>query len=237
MLEAMKPDSNRARAALWLALTAPATTVGSLAAYVFFPGATGQGIYMVARAWIALAPLVWTLWVARERIAWSPLRAEHRREAWLGAALLSVLVVVVVLGGYALVGERLLDPDALRRSVDSSGIGTPLRFAAAAIAISFLNSLLEEYFWRWFVYRRCETLVGARAAVPLAALLFTSHHVVTFCVLFGTSAGLAASAAVFVAGCAWSLCYLRWGSIWPGWWTHVVADLAGVAIGALVLFG
>jgi len=228
--------SDRRRALLALLLSAPATTVGSLAAYVFFPGATGQGIYMAARAWIALAPLVWMLWIAREPLSWSPLPRKHRREAWLGASGISLVVLVVVFGGYALVGERLLDADALRRSVETSGIGTPLRFAVAALAISFANSLLEEYFWRWFVFRRCAELVGEPRAVPLAALLFTSHHVVTFCVLFGTQAGLAASLAVFLAGCAWSLCYLRWRSIWPGWWTHVVADLAGVAIGAHVLF-
>lgn len=232
----METTPDRRRALLALALTAPATTVGSLAAYVLLPGAVGQGIYMVARAWIALAPLAWLLWVVREPISWSPLAPECRREAWLGVTGISLAVLVVVFGGYALVGERLLDAEALRHSVETSGIGTPLRFAAAALAISFANSLLEEYFWRWFVFRRCAELVGELRAVPLAALLFTSHHVVTFCVLFGMQAGLAASLAVFVAGCAWSLCYLRWRSIWPGWWTHVVADLAGVAIGAHVLF-
>lgn len=229
-------SSKSRRALLALVLTAPATTVGSLAAYVFLPGATGQGIYMAARAWIALAPLVWLLWIARERISWSGLPRESRREAWLGAGAISLAVLVVVFGGYALVGERLLDADALRRSVETSGIGTPLRFVVAALAISFVNSLLEEYFWRWFVFRRCAELVGEPRAVPLAAALFTSHHVVTFCVLFGAQAGLAASLAVFVAGCVWSLCYLRWRSIWPGWWTHVVADLAGIAIGVQVLF-
>ncbi|MBM3992463.1 MAG: hypothetical protein FJ298_15895, partial [Planctomycetes bacterium] len=152
--------SARRRALLALLLTAPATTVGSLAAYVFLPGATGQGIYMAARAWIALAPLLWLAWIAREPLSTSPLPREHRREAWLGAGAISLAVLAVVFGGYALVGERLLDADALRRSVESSGIGTPLRFAAAALAISFANSLLEEYFWRWFVFRRCAELMG-----------------------------------------------------------------------------
>ena len=233
----MQTTPNRRRALLALALTAPATTLGSLAAYVFLPGAVGQGLYMLARAWIALAPLVWLLWVVREPVSWSPLPRERRREAWLGASGISLAVLAVVFGGYALVGERLRDAEALRRSVEAAGLGTPRRIAAAARAISFANSLLEEYFWRWFVFRRCAELTGELRAIPLAALLFTSHHVVTFCVLFGTQAGLAASLAVFVAGCAWSLCYLRWRSLWPVWWTHVIADLAGVAIGAHVLFG
>lgn len=233
----MTPAPDRRRAALALLFSAPATTLGSVVAYVLAPGAFGQGFYMGMRAWIALFPVAWTLWVARERISFSPLPPERRREAWSGTALLCALTLAVVFGGYALVGESLLDAEALRESVERSGIGTPARFALAALAISFGNSLLEEYFWRWFVYRHCETLVGARVAVPLAALLFTSHHVVTFCVLFGTSAGIAASIAVFIAGCVWSACYLRWRSIWPGWIVHVVADLAGVALGAYVLFG
>ena len=35
----------------------------------------------------------------------------------------------------------------------------------------------------------------------------------------------------------WSVCYLRYRSIWPGWVSHVAADVAGLAIGWRVLFG
>lgn len=227
----------RRRALLALALSAPATTVGSLCAYVFLPGAVGQAIYMALRLWIAVFPVLWTLRVEHGQLGFSPLPAERRREAWLGALGLSLLVLMVVLGTWKLFGERLLDADALRASVEASGLTTPLRFALAGLAISFGNSLLEEYFWRWFIGRQCTTLVGERASPWLSALLFTSHHVVTFCVLFGAGAGLVASLGVFAAGLVWSLALRRWRSIWPGWWVHVVADLAGLALGASVLYG
>lgn len=226
----------RRRALLALALSAPATTLGSLCAYVFLPGAVGQSIYMLMRLWIAVFPVLWTLRVERGRLGLSPLPPERRREAWLGTLGLSSLVLAVVLGSWKLFGERLLDPQALRASVEASGIDTPLRFALAGLAISFGNSLLEEYYWRWFIGRQSAVLLGERGAPWLSATLFTSHHVVTFCVLFGASAGLVASLGVFAAGLVWSLCLQRWRSIWPGWWVHVVADLAGLALGASVLF-
>ena len=232
----MIPDPRR-RALLALALSAPATTLGSLCAYVFLPGAVGQALYMLMRLWIAVFPVLWTLRVERGKLGFSPLPPERRREAWLGAIGLSALVIAVVVGSWVLFGERLLDAAALRESVEASGLTTPLRFALAGLAISFGNSLLEEYFWRWFVGRQCTTLVGERGSPWLSAALFTSHHIVTFCVLFGGAAGLLASLGVFAAGLVWSLCLQRWHSIWPGWWVHVVADVAGLALGATVLFG
>jgi membrane protease YdiL (CAAX protease family) len=232
----MNPDTRR-RAALALALSAPATTLGSLCAYVFLPGAVGQAIYMALRLWIAVFPILWTLRVEHGKLGTSPLPAEKRREAWLGALGLSALVLAVVGGSWVLFGERLLDATALRESVEASGLTTPLRFVLAGLAISFGNSLLEEYFWRWFVGRQCDALVGERGSPWLSALLFTSHHVVTFCVLFGGAAGLVASVGVFAAGLVWSFALQRWRSIWPGWWVHVVADLAGLALGASVLCG
>ncbi|MCY3003851.1 MAG: CPBP family intramembrane metalloprotease [Planctomycetota bacterium] len=233
----MLEPARRSRAALALALSAPAPTVGALCAYVWLPGAVGQSIYMLLRLWIALFPLLWWLRIERRAPSGSLLDPRWRREALVGSLLLSGVVLSVVYGGWSLFGERLLDPVALRQTVETSGIGTPAKFLMAGVAISFGNSLVEEFFWRWFVGTRAELLVGSRWAAPLSAALFTSHHVVSFCVLFGPAAGLAASAGVFLAGLVWSLLYQRWRSIWPGWCIHVVADLAGLSLGWHVLFG
>jgi hypothetical protein len=44
------------------------------------------------------------------------------------------------------------------------------------------------------------------------------------------------SLAVLAAGACWSFLYLRYASIWPGWISHVLADLAVFAIGWHLLF-
>jgi uncharacterized protein len=43
-------------------------------------------------------------------------------------------------------------------------------------------------------------------------------------------------AGVFAGGVIWSALYLRYRSIWPGYLSHALADLAIFAIGASLLF-
>jgi uncharacterized protein len=227
----------RRRALFALLLLVPAPTLGSLLAYQVAPGVVGQTLYMLLRVWIATWPLIWLLRVERGSIAWSPLAREHRKEALWGTLALSASITLAVVGVWHAWGRELLDAEQLRAVVSAAGMATPARYLLFGTFIALVNSLMEEYVWRWFVYRRCEELVGGLAAVPLSALCFTSHHVVTFGIEFGASAGLLASCGVFLAGCIWSACYLRWRSIWPGWVSHVVADVVGLAIGWKLLFG
>lgn len=233
----MLPSQTRARAAVALALCVPATSLGSALAYWIVPGTLGQALYMMLRLWIAVFPLLWVWRIERAPLAWSPVPRERSREAWVGALVLSVLSVAAIWGVWEWLGRGWLDVAQLRVAVARSGLDTPARYLAAAAYIAFANSLLEEYFWRWFVFRRTEELVGGARAVPLSAALFTAHHVLTFTAQFGLGPGLLASLGVFVAGCLWSACYLRWRSIWPGWITHVAADLAGLWLGWQLLFG
>jgi len=208
-----------------------------LFAYVLAPGAVGQAGYVVLRVWLAAFPLLWLRLVERGAVSSSPLPRERRAEALAVAFGLSALVVAAVLGVYTLVGGEWIDVEHFRDVVARAGLGTRTRFAFFGVYIALVNSLVEEYVWRWFVYRRCEELVGSVRAVPLAAACFTAHHVVAFSVQFGASVGLLASLGVFVAGCIWSACYLRYRSIWPGWIVHVVADVVGLALGWRLMFG
>jgi hypothetical protein len=228
---------DRRRALLALLLTVPAPTIGSLCAYALVPGPIGQSIYMVLRVWLGVAPLLWLFLVERRRPSFSPLAPRLRVEAWSVAAALSIVFTAAILGAFGLVGRTWLDAEHLREAVARFGLDSKANYLAFGAFIAFGNSLLEEYVWRWFVYRRVETLTGPRAAVLVSAACFTLHHVATFTLEFGAAAGLLASAGVFAAGCIWSWCYLRYRSVWPGWATHVVADVVGLAIGWQILFG
>ena len=85
---------------------------------------------------------------------------------------------------------------------------------------------------------RSPALRGAgRAAVVVSALLFTVHHVVALLVMGDVRLLLLGSAGVFLGGLIWSACYLKYESVWPGYVSHIFADLAIMAIGWRILFG
>jgi len=230
--------SSSKRRALWaLLLCAPAATLGAASALLWFPGTLGQVVYSILRAWMALLPLLWRLRVERRPLSWSPVAPARRTEAVVVAAVLCIVFAGTILLVNARFGGERIDAVELRRVVESFGLTNPLRFVAFGLYLSLVNSLIEEYVWRGFVHERCAELVGARAAVPLGAALFTAHHVVVFVVELGPALGLLASFGVFLAGCIWSLARLRYRSIWPAWPSHVVADAVGLFIAWRLAFG
>jgi membrane protease YdiL (CAAX protease family) len=133
-------------------------------------------------------------------------------------------------------GVRTLDPSALRAAAAAMGIGSPAAYLAGAAAWTLANSLVEEYVWRWFVLAQCERLVGPPAAVVLSAALFTAHHVLALGRYLTPGLTLLASAGVFAGGVVWAGLYLRYRSIWPGWLSHVLADVAVFTLGWSLLF-
>jgi hypothetical protein len=46
-----------------------------------------------------------------------------------------------------------------------------------------------------------------------------------------------ASTGVFIGGVIWAWLYSRYRSIWPGWISHVLADIAVFGVGWWLLFG
>ena len=91
--------------------------------------------------------------------------------------------------------------------------------------------MLEEYVWRWFVFRKCELLMGGRLAVPFCAILFTVHHTLALTVWVQWQLSMLASLGVFLGGSIWSGLYLRCRSIWPPYVCHIFADIAIFIIG------
>lgn len=231
------PDpAARRRALLALALLVPAPSLGAFAALVAPRGAVGQAVYAACKLWLLAFPLVWLLMVERGRPSLSPLPRGRAGRALAEGVLLGLILGGGLLAIDTLLGERLLDREHLRQAARASGFArSQAVFLGFALYLALVNALLEEYVWRWFVQRRCEKL-APRAAVPLAALLFTLHHALAFGVQFAGALALLASLAVFAAACVWSWLYARWRSVWPAYVSHVLVDAAALWIGWRVLF-
>lgn len=240
----MQPEhrtDERRRAALALALFVPAPTLGTLAAFVAWPGPVGQALYALAKLWIALLPLVWRLRVDRRPLSLSPLARARLLPGLAAGLLLGTAMALVVFWAYVEVGPRLVDAERLREIEGEVGLTTLGRYLAFSAYIVFVNSLLEEYVWRWFVYEKCELLLGPRAgplsAVLLSAACFTLHHAVAFAVQMDPPLAALAALGVFLGGALWSACYRAFRSIWPGYLSHALVDLVALWIGMRILFG
>lgn len=236
------PVSARARerrsAALALLLLVPAPSIGTaLAMSVDATQGTwvGQGVYAFSKLWIAVLPVAWLVWVDRHPLSWSP-----PRRGGLGVGIgLGVALSLGIWAAYASIGPSLINAAQVQARAMRVGIGEPSTFILFAGYLILVNSLIEEYVWRWFVFRKCEAVLPhgrGGAAVLLSALLFTVHHVIALRAQFDWFPTILASMGVFAAGVVWSWCYSRYQSVWPGYLSHAIVDLALLWIGWLLIF-
>jgi membrane protease YdiL (CAAX protease family) len=225
--------NQRRSALLMLLLVLPAPTIGNLAAVLWWPGtALGQTVFVATKIWTLALPLVWLRWVARQPLSWSP-----PRNGGLGLGALTGLAILAIIGGiYLLFGQQLVPTAEVREMARSTGLSSRTMYLAGAAYWICVNSVLEEYVWRWFVFARLADLVPTRWAVLGSGLGFTLHHIAAISIyLPGPTAGLATLGILVGAG-VWSWLYARYGSIWPGYLSHVGADVAVFAIGYHLIF-
>ena len=226
------PDERR-RALLALALLAPVPSLGTAAAMILVPGPVGQTLFMVAKIWLLVFPAFWYLVVERGRLSWSP-----PIDGGMGVGLLTGLVAGAVIGLAALFfGIFDMDMGQLAGEVDEMGLATPRAYLLGALGWTFANSLMEEYVYRWFVFSQCERLMPRFAAVLASATVFTAHHVIALSTYLPWHLTALASLGVFLGGVLWAVLYARYRSIWPGWVSHIIADVAVFAVGWELLFG
>lgn len=230
----MTPDDrNRRRALIALLLLAPVPSIGIWAAMVAAPGPVGKAVFFAAKLWLLIFPAAWYLLVEKGKSSWSPLR-----RGGMAAGVVSglILAAAIVLGAW-LANVQHMDLAPLHAAVREMNLASPAAYLAGAAAWTLVNSLVEEYVYRWFVLRQCEVLLPPAAAVIASAAIFTTHHVIALNQYLEPGFTALASAGVFVGGIVWSTLYHRYRSIWPGWISHVLADVAVFGLGWWLLFG
>jgi uncharacterized protein len=225
--------SHRRRAALALWLSVPFTSIGAIMSLLIATGKVGQTALVICQVWLLLLPMVWLLWVEHK-----PLKIPRpKRHEWITGLIIGLLMFCIILSAYWLFLCHWIDAIDLRNKMQRIGDINQLVFQIGGVYFIFINSLIEEYFWRWFVYRRCEELISGRAAVFLSALFFTMHHTIGLAVFTDWRVVILGTLAVFGAGVVWSEYYRKYRSIWINYCSHAMADLALHIVAWQILFG
>ncbi|MEO1211466.1 MAG: type II CAAX endopeptidase family protein [Cyanobacteria bacterium J06638_20] len=223
---------SRWNASVALILLVAAASLG-IAARFYVTNVWGQSFFVVTRLWILVLPIAWHLWVDQGRLTFN---VPQKRDVWAGLVS-GFAILIIILVAYGWLGRAWIDPSVVRTTAGNIGLLNPIAYLAGAIYFTFVNALVEEYIWRWFVYRKCEVLLAGKWAVILAALCFTLHHVIALTALTGNGLVVVlGSLGVFLGGVIWSACFLTYRSLWVCYISHLLADLAIALIGWHLLF-
>ena len=178
-------------------------------------------------------PAAWVLLVARRKFAIWPISGR-------GLAIGAALGLTIVAAGVAVYQTWLMHlpqfataADAMRAKVVGMGIDSPLKYAALGLFYSVCHSLLEEYYWRWFVFGELQRHATASTAIAVSSLGFMAHHVLVVGKYFGFGNWLTwvLSLSVAVGGACWAWLYRRSGSLAGPWLSHLLVDAAIFGIG------
>lgn len=225
---------SRTRAILALWLLVPAPSIGALFGMVIFPGSmAGVLLFGASKLWILGLPLVWLKCVDKAPVSFSP----PRKGGFAVGLLSGVIISCLILALYLTVGDSFIDRRFLVNRLTAIGLASRGTYIAAAAYWILVNSVLEEYVWRWFCVRQCELLMRPSFAIACSALFFTLHHIVAMQVYFGATAVIVCACGVFLGGAIWSAMYIKYRSIWPGYLSHAIIDVCIFGIGASILFG
>ena len=213
---------NRFQSLTALLLGVPFTSIGAIFLLLLFPGLAGKTVLIICQIWLLILPIIWLVKIEQKSIEISP----PKRFDWIAGIIIGLLMFGIILAVYWLLLRQWIDVDFVRAKLKQVGNLDRQAFVFGGAYFILINALIEEYFWRWFIYSRCEDLVSSKIAVFLSAVFFTLHHTIGLIVFTNLRVTLVGTIAVFVAGVLWSEYYRRYRSIWGNYFSHAIADLA-----------
>ncbi|MDF2906931.1 MAG: Abortive infection protein [Herbinix sp.] len=149
--------------------------------------------------------------------------------------LLGIVVYLIIIVAYYTIG-RLFDFSQVAEAITGSSGVDKKEFVWVALYISFINSLVEEFFFRGIGFLLLRQLTTRRVAYVFSAAAFSLYHVAIISSWFSFYLFLLLMISLFVAGLLFNLLNEKSGTIYHSWLVHMCANFAINTIG-FILFG
>lgn len=232
--QSIDSNSHKHLALIGLILVGIAPTVSVLTGFAFKAGALAIIVFVFTKLWIFGLPAFWHLRIDKNGFSRSP----ALNGGWAVSAGLGIVMAVVIMLAYFIIGDTLLSNEDLIEILDPFGLTTPWKLMLAILFWVFINSVLEEFVFRWFITSKIEQLVSGKwLPILLSAGVFTLHHTIALAFFIDPLGNFLASMGVFVGGVIFSWIYIEYRSIWVAWVAHAIADVAVFAIAWQMIVG
>ena len=158
-----------------------------------------------------------------------------KKKDFILSIILGILVYIVIIGAYLLLKDYI-DFSSIQQSL-TQGIGVNAdNFIFVALYISFMNSLLEEFFFRGYAFILLKQKTNRIFAYVFSAGLFAFYHVGMTVGWFNGIIYVLAMLGLFIGGCIFNYLNEKCENIYPSWLVHMFANFAINTVGC-ILFG
>lgn len=149
------------------------------------------------------------------------------------ALCLGFVIYGVVLGAYWIFKD-VFDFSALTGSLNETTGVNKSNFIWVAIYISFVNSLLEEFFFRGFSFITLKKLTSRRFAYVFSSMAFALYHIAMMIGWFGLPVILISLVGLFIGGMIFNRFDEKNENIYLSWLIHMFANFATNTIGFIL---
>lgn len=175
------------------------------------------------------------LFLMRKRVRTAIALPKVTLKSLLPGLIIGIGSFIVVLGTYFIL-QNFIDLQAIADDLKNRLGITPLNFILVALYVTFVNSLLEELFFRGFIFLNLYKNGPKWFAYVFSAGLFALYHIPMINQWFSSGLLLLAMLGLFIIGLVYNYLNVRSGHFLNSWLAHALADSAIILIG-LRMFG
>ncbi|MGM9973914.1 MAG: CPBP family intramembrane glutamic endopeptidase [Clostridiaceae bacterium] len=157
------------------------------------------------------------------------------KNSFLRALLMGIGMYIFILGAYLLLGGYF-DLSSVTSTLEKSVGVNKDNFLFISLYISFVNSFLEEFFFRGFAFMRLKNYLGNSNAYSFSAAAFSIYHVAIIVDWFSPLLFILLIVALFIGGLIFNYICDRFNGVFPSWMLHMFANFAVNTIGFILFY-
>lgn len=147
--------------------------------------------------------------------------------------ILGIFVYIVILGGYFLLKDIFDFSNVAGTLTQNIGVSKE-NFVFVSLYISFINSLLEEFFFRGFTFSELKKTKGKRFSYIFSSLIFALYHIAMMIGWFSFPVFLLLLAGLFAGGIIFSYLNEKTKTLFSSYLVHMFANFAINTIGFML---
>ncbi|MBQ6998341.1 MAG: CPBP family intramembrane metalloprotease [Clostridia bacterium] len=151
------------------------------------------------------------------------------------ALMLCIPVFVIILVSYWLLKDVFDFSGVTKALTNNIGVNSD-NFVIVSIYISFVNSFVEEFFFRGFAFLSLKRITSGKTASIFSAVMFSLYHIAIMTGWFSVGVFVITLAGLFIGGLIFNYLNSRSDNIYTSWFVHMFANFAINTIG-FMLFG
>jgi len=144
-------------------------------------------------------------------------------KSWLVGLVTGLLSLGAIYGTVALLRDSVFDLNEVREILAEWNF-TGAKVWILVLFLIFVNPVLEELYWREFMYGRLLRF-GEGKAIGITAFFYAFYHLFIVYLIFSFPFNLIAAVPVFIAGLMWGYIRLKLKSLAAPIISHLLADL------------